>query len=137
MGLNTTLPDNVLRLMDPSDRQALGGANALTSSEAQRKWQKGEEKKMHETFSAWLGHHPEIYWDHSRFDKPTTNRVGHPDYVLQRENRVLNVEMKAPGGVLTEAQRGVHEWIARTGGTVHVCYSAEEAIRITREVFKL
>lgn len=93
---------------------------------------------MHEEFSSWLEHHAhELYWDHSRMDRATSNRVGHPDFVIQRSGQVLNIEMKVQGGRLSEKQAEVHAWIERAGGRVYVCRSSAEAIKITREFFAI
>lgn len=130
--MSTVLSEAFLRRMRPEDRASLGKAG-VTATEAQSKWQKGEERKMHDAFEQWLAlHRSELYWDHSRMDKPTSNRVGHPDFVIQHGNRVTNIELKAPGGKLTDKQREVHDWIKAAGGQVYVCYSAAEAIDVVR-----
>lgn len=96
------------------------------------------EREMHDLFLSWLNlHRDEVYWDHSRMDRPTNNRVGHPDFVLQRAGRALNIELKLPGGTLSDKQELVHAWIVHSGGLVHVCYSAQDAIELTKTEFTL
>lgn len=134
--VSTILPDHVLRLMRPEDRPK--GSAGMLSSEAQIRYQKTQEKRMHEEFEQWLGHRRhELYWDHSRMDRATRNRVGHPDFVLQRQGRVLNIEFKAEGGKLSEKQSEVHAWLTAIGSVVNVCFSSGDAIRITKETFSL
>lgn len=133
--MSPVLPDHVLRLMSPEDRAKLGKAGQ-TAAEAREKFDARLERTMHDEFERWLGlHRDKLYWDHSRMDRATSNRVGHPDFVIQRAGRVLNIEFKVLGAPIRTKQIEVHEWIARTGGCVHVCYATEEAIKVTRETF--
>jgi len=133
--MSTLLPDHILRLMRAEDRALLGPAGRTTAA-ARLMYEQGEERRMHREFERWLAHHKDaIYWDHSRFGFKTTNRVGHPDFVLQGRGRVLNIEMKCAGARATAAQLVTHAWIERAGGRVHICRSSVEAIELARQTF--
>lgn len=104
----------------------------------QTKYFDTQERKMHIEYGNWLEHHRhELYWDHSRMDKKTRNRKGHPDFVIQAMGAVLNLEMKAAGKKPDEDQKRIHTWIQATGGFVHIVFSSDDAIRLTKEWFKL
>lgn len=107
-----------------------------TAAEATQRHAARLEKRMHEQFEQWLGlHRDKLYWDHSRMDRATRNRPGHPDFVIQREGKALNVEFKCLGSKLSEKQCEVHAWIEQVRGWIIVCYSTEQAIKVTREIF--
>lgn len=126
------LNDKQKAMIDPKHRAGLGKA-AITSSEAQRRYARQEEKRMHEKFEEWLKlHQDELYWDHSRMDQKTTNRKGHPDFVIQSGGRTLNIEFKVPGNVLSEDQEAVHEWLFKVGSIPRVCFDVATAIEVTR-----
>jgi hypothetical protein len=128
----TTFPEAFLRLMRPEDRARLG-KGGVTQSEAQHRFAQQAERRMHDEFARWLGlHRDELYWDHSRMDKATRNRKGHPDFVIQSAGCVLNIEFKAPGNTLSADQKEVHAWLRRVGSVPHVCFNVESAIALVR-----
>lgn len=130
-------PDGYLKALPPDERAKLGKAG-LTSEEAQESYTAKSEKEEHSQFEAWMNlHKDELYWDHSATRKGTTNRPGHPDFVVQHKGKCLNIEMKIKGGKLRPQQEVVHAWIRKTGGEVHVCYSAGEAIAVVRKEFSI
>jgi hypothetical protein len=56
---------------------------------------------------------------------------GWPDRIVALENgEVLWVELKRPGGVVSELQRKVHNDLARRGHNVYVVYSKEDIDRV-------
>lgn len=115
-----------------------GHDSGTPPTEAQKRWQKGEEKRIHEEFEKWLRlNRDELYFDHSRMDRATTNRVGAPDFVIQHAGQVLNIEIKTPTGKLSEKQKDIHAWIERTGGIVHVIRSTAGAIALVKETFSI
>lgn len=135
--MSTVLPNHLLKLVPPEIRATMGKAG-MTAEEAEAACVAKNEKHMHEQFTRWLEfHRNDIYWDHARMDKATSNRVGHPDFVIQRGGKALNIELKMPGGKLRNNQKEVHEWLASAGAVVYTCYSAQEAIAITRKEFGL
>lgn len=129
------LPPNIVKCMTDDQRKSLAKEfDTRTPTDAHREWARTEERRMHETFEQWLNlHRAELYWDHSRMDRKTSNRVGHPDFVIQRAGKVVNVEFKAAGAVPTGAQKDVHAWLESTGNPIAVCRSAQEAIEFTRK----
>lgn len=134
---SVVLPNSTLTKMRPEDRESLGRAG-MTAEEAQAAYTVKTEKEMHAIFEAWLNlRKDEIYWDHSRMDRGTSNRPGHPDFVIQHKGRALNIELKLPKGKLSDKQEVVHAWILRTGSSVHTCFTAQDAIAITRKEFGL
>lgn len=50
---------------------------------------------------------------------------GIPDLILIVRGRALGIEMKVPGGVLSPAQKGVHEAWTRAGNTIVVVRDEE------------
>lgn len=64
---------------------------------------------------------------YSRMDKPTTARIGQPDFiVLGDHGRVFLVEAKRKGGKLTEEQLALKAWAAKLGHEIHTVYSMDE-----------
>lgn len=53
---------------------------------------------------------------------------GWPDMQVLWKNRVFFIELKAPGGALSKAQRDLHEQIEATGHDVAVCRSVEAVL---------
>lgn len=134
--VSPVLPDHVLRLMSPADRAKLGPAGTL-ASEAQERWQKREERKMHDELGAFL-RLKQIPHIHARMDQKSTIRAGWPDFtcmlrdrfcIPQHHARVVCVELKAVGGVLSQAQREVIAELERAGVPVLVATSSGEAIQ--------
>lgn len=124
----------MLKLMNPEHRKQLG-KSGLTSSEAQRRYARQAERKMHDTFIQWLGNHKDrLYWDRSRMDKETTNRKGHPDFVVIAATRVCLIEFKVPGNTLSADQKEVHAWLERTGTHPLICFNVESAIEAVRKL---
>lgn len=124
------LPEHILKLMSPEAR-LIYGKGGMTASEAQVKWQKGEERKMHDQFEKWctLNSAPFV---HSRFDQKATIRAGWPDFSVLRKGRIALIEFKAPGGVLRADQREVLAELERDGTPVAICESVEAAIQFCR-----
>lgn len=64
---------------------------------------------------------------YSRMDKPTTARIGQPDFTIIADNgRVFFIEAKRKGGKLSEEQAALHAWASRLGHSVHTVYSLNE-----------
>lgn len=124
--MSPVLPDNLLRLMSAEDRRALG-KGGQTASEAQRKWQRGEERKLHEGLAQWLRLRgiPHV---HGRMDKASTIRKGWPDFTALYGGRAACVELKAPGGRLSAEQEEVLSELAAASVPATVATTLEEAI---------
>lgn len=59
----------------------------------------------------------------------TNPMKGIPDQLWIKDGRVVFIEVKAPGGVLSEEQKDfIREW-TRYGGEVHVVYSLKDCLR--------
>lgn len=116
--------------MSKEDRKPLGKAG-VTASEAQEKWQRTEEKKIHETVKQWLNLRG-IPYVHCRMDKPSTIRNGWPDFTVTYQGRAMCLEIKAAGGVLSTTQKECIAHLERTGTPVKVAYSDGEALEWLR-----
>lgn len=131
-----TLPDSLKSKMAVEAKTELGFV-ALTTAEAQAKYERREEKKLHEQFEQWcnmIGLRNRI---HCRMDKPTTIEKGWPDFTLIKQGRVCCIEFKAPGGKLSPDQFAVGKRITDDGTLVRVCYDLAEAILFAKEFFGL
>lgn len=122
----TLLPDHVLKLLTPEQRKAIGKAG-ITATEAQAKYQKVAEKAIHESVRKWLTLRA-IPYVHSRMDKASTIRKGWPDFTVLHQGRAYCLELKAPGGVLSDEQKQCLAELETTGTPCKVAYSDAEAI---------
>lgn len=109
------------------------GKAGQTASEAQERWQKGEERKMHEQFSQWLRLNG-VPFIVSRFGVRATIRAGWPDFSMWHAGRACLVEMKAPGGKLTAVQKEVLAELELDGTPFLVAESVTAAITFAREI---
>ena len=69
---------------------------------------------------------PRCWWTRSRMDRPTTNRVGVPDFLVCYNSRFIGIEVKRPGKKPTHEQRAELAWIHSAGGNVAVVTSRGE-----------
>lgn len=69
---------------------------------------------------------PKCWWARSRMDKPTTNRVGVPDFIVCYRERFIGIEVKRPGKKATHDQRAELAWIHSAGGIDAVVTSRGE-----------
>jgi VRR-NUC domain len=127
------LPAHILEKMDPRDRAQLGRAG-LTATECAERSAVKSERAEQRLFSSWLSLRG-IYFVRPRDDKKSTIRTGHPDYSLFHSGKVLFVEMKVPGGRLSEEQNECMMQLRKAGFTVVTAYGAAEAIAKTRQFF--
>jgi hypothetical protein len=139
------LNDNLLRMMAPEDRLALGlggghHRNAFrTREEIEAKNQVKEESTLARQLVAFCGRHG-LCWASPRTDKRSTIRKGWPDFTVVRRVTLFHpggangpaevpvtlaamIELKARGGRLSEAQKAVIAELSAAGITVHVCYT--------------
>jgi hypothetical protein len=54
-------------------------------------------------------------------------RAGVPDVIAVKDGRIYGLEVKAPGGRLSAAQRSAHAALRVAGATVTTCYSLDAA----------
>ena len=64
-------------------------------------------------------------WYVAKFTIPARRSV--PDRIFIKDGRVVFVEMKRPGGKLTEGQAREIERLQNAGAEVFVCFSVQEA----------
>lgn len=123
---------HIAKLLTAPERAKLG---VQTPSESQQRWQAREERKIHSDLTAWL-QCKGVPFIHSRMDKPSTIRKGWPDFTCMNGvrwnakdlSRVCCVEVKAPGGVLSDAQAECIAELKLAHVPVLVAYSAKQAI---------
>jgi hypothetical protein len=127
------LPEKVLRLMSPEDRRLIGQQSA---SEAQCALCASLERRQQKLFASWLQYR-ELYYIQARSDKRSTIRVGHPDFTIFHNHKVLFIEMKSENGVLSTDQQECGLRLMKQGFVWLVCHNAREAIDQTKEFFKL
>ena len=127
------LPENIRKCMEPRVRKEL---KTPTLMEAFAKEDRKNELAMHKEFEQWLRLN-EIPFVHSRTDKKSTTAVGIPDFVILDRGIGIAVELKGPGGDLTEAQtRTLFHWTQR-GVPCLVATSVKGAIEFTKGQLQL
>ncbi len=126
-GFEGPLPDHVLRKLNKADRPK--GVAGMTKKEIEVLNDERTEKDIHDNIEAYLRRNA-IPYDHSRMDKRTTNKRGHPDFSIYLCNHVLFIEVKKPDGKLSEVQKERIDELQKAGCMVWLCFSYEEAKRI-------
>lgn len=126
------IPERVRRLMSPADQKALGhDPGAAAQALALR------ETKEQKLFNAWLNikmRERALYCVNPRSDKATTIKVGHPDYTIFLPGaRMLLLEMKMDGGVLSKDQIGCIELLTDLGFIVEIPHSHSAAVDLVRK----
>ena len=85
------------------------------------------ESEIQDEIEDWLrSQSHRCWWSRSRMDKPTTGRVGVPDFLICFEGWFVAVEVKRPGNKPTTEQRGELAWIRKAGGIECVATSLGE-----------
>lgn len=84
------------------------------------------EKDIHDNIESFLRRNG-IPYDHSRMDKRTTNKRGHPDFSIFMYQHVLFIEVKKPGEKLSEDQTARHAELGMYENKVEVCFSYVQA----------
>ena len=122
------IPEHIRRLMNPEDLKEYDEKAMQAIGRRER-----EEQKV---FNTWLNNklaERKLYAINPRSDKASTIRVGHPDYtVFLPSARVLLLEMKVQGGVLSEDQTKCIELLSDLGYAVEIPQSAAQAISIVK-----
>jgi hypothetical protein len=128
MGLSVSLPEHVLRCLEPKDRRLLGKAG-LTAKEATAVAQKRLEREEQRIFARELTRlELPFYWH--RTDKRTGATLGVPDFIVGVGGATLWIEFKALGGTLSLEQTKFLIRLGRQRLALHVCRSAAEAIKL-------
>lgn len=118
------LPENVRRCIPKDDRQEFGKAG-VTSAEAQQKFERNAERKLHEQIVGFLRIKGVRFIVRSRMDRKTTNAVGTPDIIFCFCSKFIALEVKVGTNNLTNAQRQALEDIIEDGGISLVVRSLE------------
>lgn len=92
------------------------------------------EGKLHNQIAQWCDSQwPRWKYRHARMDKRTTEEEGVEDFTIFAPNgRTIHVECKAKGRKLSEEQTIWKHELARLGHEVHVVYSMEEFLNVTK-----
>lgn len=112
------LPDNILRCISPSDRQALGRAG-LTAEEARQHATLRIERGDHNGFINYCNLRG-ILFVHASPVRRSTIRVGWPDFSLFHSGGVLFLEFKVRPNTLTTDQAEVRRELETAGFRYHV-----------------
>lgn len=144
MGLNPKLLSEVFisRIASPEDQKHLrlirsGAIPKVVQTEfLDLEEEELTEKQMHGKFIKWLRGR-RIPYIEAAMHKETGIRPGHPDFTVMWNSLVFLVEMKMPGGRLSDMQKEVIDDHRRAGNKVVIAYSSAEAIQETKDFFQL
>lgn len=112
------LSDRLLKIMDPTDRAALGRAG-MTAEEGAKVFDKKAERDLQDLVANYLlllG----VVFGRNRMDKKSTNTIGWPDFVFAIRNQdcigvPVAVECKSQAGTLSTDQEHVR-WKMEANG---------------------
>jgi len=132
MGLRI-IPANILRRMAPEERKPLGKAGALPE-EVDVKAAKIAEKKLQEQCESWLRRN-NLFYLRMPMHKPTSIRVGWPDYTLVLPGgRAVLIEIKVAGGRVSEDQKILHEeYQSLTGQKVEIVVNYDQFVAVVNK----
>lgn len=129
-------------LMSEADRKLLFGDStpapshpAPTQQQQDRDYPTKAEKQEHDELITYLKHKGWFY-RHSRMDKPTTEQVGQPDFIVGLYGRGVCIEFKLPGRKLTKAQEQWQIKAYNSDWPYYVFATAVEAIRMLETMEK-
>lgn len=111
--------------MSSEDRKSLGKAGMTTHEASHSELRKAE--NILQVQIARLLDQRGIFFSRARMDKRTTVRVGMFDFTIYLPTgKYLAVEVKAPGGTLSQFQEKVFaEFWSKTGQVVHIVFNLE------------
>lgn len=138
MGLDRqTLPDQILKRIDPADRKAAGlpGPFALALAEQKAKEQFRREKDLQQQICNWLALR-NVTVIRSNMSRPTTNNRGCPDLIFAIDGRATALEVKLPGRQPTDEQVAMLLKLAADGWKTAIVTSLDEVRVIVAEVGK-
>lgn len=128
------IPENIRKLMAPTDRAAIGKA-ATTNADAQAKQDGKLEKQLQENIAALLRLR-NIWFTRQRMDKRTTGVLGQPDFIFAINGKACAFEVKLPGNRPTAEQVGCHTAMCANGWFVRIVYSEHEALDELQQLAK-
>lgn len=120
------LPENVLRLMSPADRAAIG-KTARTKIEIDADNAEKMETSLHNLIMQYMNLR-EIFYIHSTFGKRTRSTPGTPDFVFAINGQACAIEAKTADGELSEDQEKAIAAMRKCGWAVEVCTSIQQVI---------
>ena len=85
------------------------------------------ESEIHVQFIKWL-RKKGYGFIHSRTDRKTTTQIGDPDFLVARDGRCVFIEVKVPGGKMSEHQIQRRKELMDAGNIVELAYSLEDCI---------
>jgi hypothetical protein len=123
------LPENIRKCMAKDVRKEL---KAYTNEEITENQARGEELEMHRQFQNWCQRR-DVIFVHSRTDKKSTIKKGHPDFTLLWSGRGCCIEFKGKYGKLTDEQ--IRQVLRHNKAQVPICIatSLEDAIAFALE----
>lgn len=133
----TIVPKHIWKRMSPAD-QALHTPDDTPEQLARASQPDftGQEVQQQKILNNWLNLRKaerRLWPINPRSDKATTIRQGHPDYSIWLPGRVLLMEMKVKGGILSQVQLDAIGLLAELGHEVHLPNSAHAAIRLVKQ----
>ena len=118
--------------MNPEDRARYEADEVAAGARYVARSERHEQKILNNWLNIQLAEH-KLWPINPRSDKASTIRRGHPDYTIFLPGRVLLMEMKVDGGVLSQFQLDAIATLAKLGHTVQLPQSASEAIAIVQK----
>lgn len=118
-----SLPDNLIRRMNPKARKELG---VMSLEEANERYIAKNERELQNQIANLLRLRS-IWYCQSRCDKPTRTAVGAPDFLFCLSGIPMAFEVKFEKGKLTDDQIRTHAQMAQNGWRVHVVRTVSEA----------
>ena len=115
--------------MDPRDRPK--GNAGLLAEEAVRAGDERLERDEQRVFAQWCQSHQLPFVWHSTAHR-TKASVGCPDFIIGLRGTTLWIEFKRQGGKLSADQENFLTRLTGQKITLHICYSASEAIELCR-----
>lgn len=91
-----------------------------------------EISQQHEPFKKWLNYHKLVYIN-ARSDKPSTIAKGCFDFIVVRGDKVVFIEFKRKGGVLSKDQEGWKMMLEFNDTPNMVAYDVNDAIQFVKE----
>ena len=127
------VPKHIRDRMNPEDRAQYEADEVA----AGKRYVTRNERHEQRIFSNWLNiqlAERKLWPVNPRSDKASTIRRGHPDYTIFLPGpRVLLMEMKVEGGILSQFQLDAIAILAELGYTVHLPQNAADAIAIVQK----
>jgi len=121
---SAVIPDNLVRLMSPADRAALG---VETSAEAAARGEARREAELQKQVERWLMLHGIEYL---HLSPRAREKAGWPDLVFAVQGQAVAVELKTATGMLSEAQEACLARLQADGWRVAVCRSVPDVVAL-------